>query len=208
MYEPSAKQRCKQLVCSKGRATAIVVACGFFILIITVIAAFARPGSNSCAKPESAKLTPAPNTTIDDIYATNGEVFPWQYIRLPETIEPISYNIFLHPNISLFKYLGSVQIKARIKTTTSMIVLHTKNLTINKVIVQPMLQEGTAEKIAAINVKKYLEFLKNEQLAIITDRDMHQSTGILITVEFEAKLVSKLAGFYLSSYKTKTGETR
>ena len=205
MYEPSAKQRCKQLVCSKGRATAIVVTCGIGILIITVIASFARPGS-ICVKPESAKLTP--NTTIDDIYATNGEVFPWQYIRLPETIEPISYNIFLHPNISLFKYSGSVQIKARIKTTTSMIVLHTKNLTINKVLVQPMLQEGTAEKIAAINVKKCLEFLKNEQLAIITDRDMHQSTGILITVEFEAKLVSKLAGFYLSSYKTKTGETR
>jgi hypothetical protein len=72
-------------------------------------------------------------------------------------------------------------------------VLHTKNLTINKVLVQPIRrQEGTAEKIAAINVKKYLEFLKNEQLAVITDRDMHQSTDILITVEFEAKLVSKI----------------
>lgn len=209
VYEPSAKQRCKQLVCSQRRATAIVVSCGIFILIITVIAAFARPGSNSCANPESAKATPAPNTTIDDIYATNGKVFPWQYIRLPETVEPISYDIFLHPNISSFKYSGSVQIKARVKKTTSMIVLHTKNLTINKVLVHPIrLQEGTSGKIAAINVKEHLEFLKNEQLAIITDRDIHQSTGILITVKFEAKLVSKLAGFYLSSYKTKTGETR
>jgi uncharacterized metal-binding protein len=72
-------------------------------------------------------------------------------------------------------------------------------------LVQPIRrQEGTAEKIAAINVKKYLEFLKNEQLAIITDRDMHQSTGILITVEFEAKLVSKLHTPEGSTYLYKT----
>lgn len=66
VYEPSTKQRCKQLVCSQGRATAIVVTCGLFILIVTVLAAFARPGSSPCEKIAAEKSTAAPNTTLDD----------------------------------------------------------------------------------------------------------------------------------------------
>lgn len=203
VYEPSTKQRCKQLVCSQGRATAIVVTCGLFILIVTVLAAFARPGSSPCEKIAAEKSTAAPNTTLDDIYATNGEVFPWQNIRLPTAIEPISYNIFLHPNITLAKFYGTVEIQARIKSKTSMIVLHTKNLTISDISIKSMNVPSTE-----ILVQKHLEFLKNEQMAIITDKEMDVSSVIEISINFEANLVKKLAGLYLSSYKTKNGETR
>ncbi|CAG2210607.1 ERAP2 [Mytilus edulis] len=182
VYEPSVKQRCKQLVCSKGRATAIVVFCAVFILIIAIIAAFARSGSSSCGKLNTVLATPTPNITKEDIYATNGDIFPWQDIRLPDTVEPISYDVFLEPDMKALKFSGTVKIKAKIKATTSLIVLHTKNLTLTT----------------------------NEQLAILTDRKMYPSarTGIEIIIKFNANIVSKLAGFYLSSYKTKSGEIR
>ncbi|XP_052106945.1 endoplasmic reticulum aminopeptidase 1-like [Mytilus californianus] len=210
VYEPSVKQRCKQLACSKNRATAIVVFCGLLILIIAIIAAFARSGSSSCEKVNTVLSTPPPNITKEDIYATNGEVFPWQDIRLPDTVEPISYNVFLNPDMKALKFSGTVKIKAKIKATTSLIVLHTKNLTITKVLVKPFTLTGPSTKRSPIIVAKHLEFLKNEQLAILTDRKMFTSarTGIEITIKFNANIVSKLAGFYLSSYKTKSGEIR
>lgn len=198
VYEPSTRQRCHQLVCSKGRATAIAVICGLFILIVTLLASFARSGNNQCDKPES---TPeVKNVTREDIYATNGEIFPWQQIMLPKTVEPISYDIFLHPDLTLKTFSGTVQIKVKVKTLTSLLVLHTKNLTITKV------QIPDAKPV--VNVEKYLVFLKNEQLAIFTSRKLDPGEEVNIKIEFNAKLVKKLSGFYLSSYKTRTGITR
>lgn len=210
VYEPSVKQRCKQLVCSKGRATAIVVFCAVFILIIAIIAAFARSGSSSCGKLNTVLATPTPNITKEDIYATNGDIFPWQDIRLPDTVEPISYDVFLDPDMKALKFSGTVKIKAKIKATTSLIVLHTKNLTLTTVLVKPITLTGPSTKRSPIVVEKHLEFFKNEQLAILTDRKMYPSarTGIEIIIKFNANIVSKLAGFYLSSYKTKSEEIR
>lgn len=83
--------------------------------------------------------------------ATNGQIFPWNNIRLPPFIKPTRYNITIHPNLTtlevkgidsvsfyqiitlLYKYIdfsGQVSIEFVVEKDTNFIVLHSKNLTI------------------------------------------------------------------------------
>lgn len=45
----------------------------------------------------SHKITPV---------ATNGEIFPWNNVRLPSFIRPIRYHINIHPNLTTLDVKG------------------------------------------------------------------------------------------------------
>ena len=38
--------------------------------------------------------------------ATNGQVFPWNNIRLPKFVKPTRYNITIHPNLTTLEVKG------------------------------------------------------------------------------------------------------
>lgn len=38
--------------------------------------------------------------------ATNGQIFPWNNIRLPPFIKPTRYNITIHPNLTTLEVKG------------------------------------------------------------------------------------------------------
>lgn len=39
--------------------------------------------------------------------ATNGQVFPWNNVRLPTFAKPIRYNITIHPNLTTHEVKGN-----------------------------------------------------------------------------------------------------
>jgi len=89
--------------------------------------------------------------------ATNGEVFPWQDIRLPSHTIPIHYDIFLHPNLTTFYMTGSVEILLTILEKTNFFVIHSKDLNISEVSVSNVWGK-------AIPVNKFLLSKSQEQL--------------------------------------------
>lgn len=62
--------------------------------------------------------------------ATNGQVFPWNNVRLPSFVRPTRYNITIHPNLTTLEVKGQVSIEFHVEKDTQFIVLHSKNLTI------------------------------------------------------------------------------
>lgn len=205
VYEPSLLYRCKLLVCSKGRTTAIIVAMGIVILIVVLVATLTQKGASSNCEPEVTTVSPIQQTTVSYV-ATNGEPFPWKDIRLPENISPLSYDIFLHPNISQRIFSGNVKIKLKILKETDKIILHIKNMKLMSD--NDKIQVKSVKSNINLKVVKVLEFVKYNQLYIQVDQNMKINEEYEMVIKFEAELVKKLSGFYLSSYTSKNGEVR
>jgi hypothetical protein len=143
-----------------------------------------------------------PSTPVQDYIATNGEKFPWRDVRLPTSVSPIEYDIYLHPNLTLGKFSGNVTIKCNVKTTTKSIVLHSKDLVVSKVLLK-VLPDGKDVKIL-----KQLEYITNEQIYLEVESSLPAGTNISMEITFEGKLIKKLSGFYLSSYEDRNKVTR
>lgn len=58
--------------------------------------------------------------------------FPWNKVRLPQSVNPLEYGIFLHHNLTEKKFSGKVDIKCEVLKSTKFVVLHSKNLNISK----------------------------------------------------------------------------
>lgn len=180
---------------------------GLFILTIALIAAFARPGSILCQehkvsqgdRPSLIETTKLPDTGKTYL-ATNGQLFPWKDIRLPRSILPDTYKIFLHPNISESVFSGRVTINASVVDNTDFIIFHVKDLNITSVKVL----RGEVEVV----VSDELEYKQNEQYYVKVRERLPSESRITIIITFSGALVNKLGGFYKSSYKTSDGQTR
>ena len=59
-----------------------------------------------------------------------GALHQWNDIRLPASISPLQYNLFLHLNLTdgQFQYSGNVEILLEVKEETDFIVLHSAQL--------------------------------------------------------------------------------
>jgi len=206
VYEPSIVQRVKIFACSKGRLTVIVV---IGCLIVLVLALLIAISTNNCekktfhpppAKPSFHEPTKHPDT--DDYIATNGRPFPYHAIRLPDSVIPVHYNIFIHPNITESYFKGSVEMLCDIKQSTGYIVFHIKDLNISSLSLKDAKNDQT------YSIKEYLEYKKNEQVYVDLRERLTPGSKVKLKVNFEGQLISKLAGFYKSMYKTKAGEKR
>lgn len=52
--------------------------------------------------------------------ATNGQVFPWNNVRLPTFVKPVRYNITIHPNLTTLEVKG---MQLHTKSYTSCILI-------------------------------------------------------------------------------------
>lgn len=125
--------------------------------------------------------------------------FPWNKMRLPEIVQPLHYDLFIHPNLTYLNFSGTVQIQIHVQEETRFIILHSKDLQIIRATFQ---SSGHQRHL------RVLDFPAFEQIAVVSD-DFAISRGLhVISVEFTANLSESLHGFYKGTYKTKDGETR
>ncbi|KAL8563888.1 hypothetical protein ACOMHN_049544 [Nucella lapillus] len=209
VYEPSSAQRCHQMVCSRRWTITILVTVGLFVALIAIIAAFARPGSFLCQtltagggdkQPEQGPTTPTTPQPPKDYISTDGRPFPWKDIRIPRSVRPENYEIFLHPNVSRSVFGGSVRIHTTVVKATDWFVFHVKTMNVTKVRVL----RGEVE----VEVGDQMEYRANEQYYVKLKQTLAADSKVIIVVEFHAALVKKLAGFYKSTYRTAAGESR
>ncbi|KAG5261751.1 hypothetical protein AALO_G00287940 [Alosa alosa] len=124
--------------------------------------------------------------------------FPWNKMRLPETVKPLHYDLFIHPNLTYLNFTGIVQIQIDVQEETRAIILHSKDL---HIIRATFLSPGHQRNL---NV---LDFPAFEQIAVVSDDLISRGVHVL-SIEFSANLSESFHGFYKGSYKTKDGETR
>ncbi|XP_034325213.2 leucyl-cystinyl aminopeptidase [Magallana gigas] len=131
----------------------------------------------------------------------SSEGFLWNNIRLPQSVIPLEYDIFLHPNLTEFRFSGKVEIKCEIRETTNFVVLHSKDLVISQ----------TTLTIIPSNERIEVRMqMKNDtdQLFLIMEDAIPKDAEILITIVFDGILGIDGDGFYLSEFFTSNKSSR
>lgn len=131
--------------------------------------------------------------------ATNGQPFPWDRMRLPETVSPLHYYLAIHPNLTTLDFTGSVRIQLEVHEDTNIIILHSKELQVSKVSL--LVPEG----LRSVQVLEYPAF---QQLALLPGIVLTKGGQYEVHLEFAANFSESFHGFYKSTYRTREGEVR
>ncbi|XP_028402559.1 endoplasmic reticulum aminopeptidase 1-like [Dendronephthya gigantea] len=127
--------------------------------------------------------------------------------RLPKILEPLTYTVRLHPNLTTFKFDGTVEIVVLCLESTRRVVFHQKDLQFSKDDIT--IHEVENGKLnGAVGVEEMRLDLKDEQVILKTRQLLHKNKEYAIKVTFKGNLNEKLEGFYKSSYKTKAGQIK
>ncbi|XP_012221595.1 endoplasmic reticulum aminopeptidase 1-like isoform X2 [Linepithema humile] len=194
-------ERANEVVrCSERKTYCVLCVCCLVLLITSLIIALA-PLRNGCTCSEDEL-----SKSIDDEKDAmprmeNGELFPWDNIRLPSFAHPTRYNITMHPNLTTLDFRGRVTIEFYVDEETKFIVFHSKNLTIKEQIVK----EGYEE----LKIAKLLEYPKREQLYLELEEKFRRKQNYTLFLSFNSTLNNtELKGFYFSTYVTPDGDQK
>ena len=123
----------------------------------------------------------------------------WMDVRLPSTLEPQLYTVYLEPDLNTFKVTGSVAIQVHVLSDTRYIILHVKDMNVSDV------------GVSVNEVDRSLNdmFLYEENNFLVLEVEELKADNIVeVSMNFNYTLRDDLVGFYKSSYTTATGETR
>lgn len=112
---------------------------------------------------------------------------------LPKDVKPISYDLYLFPNLATETFIGRVLVEVELSTDRKDIILHNHGLKINTVKIDGTIGEYTLDE-------------KYQLLQINLPNSETIKTGKRkVTVEFSGDLKNRLVGFYSSRYTTADG---
>ncbi|KAH8335428.1 hypothetical protein KR074_001621 [Drosophila pseudoananassae] len=141
-----------------------------------------EPGSTTV----SPGTTPAPDEKID--------------YRLPSTLKPTHYDLYLFPNTETGEFSGQETIEITVLEATDKIVLHSLNLNISSYSVQNTGSNTLViQEVSLDSVREFLVFQLSEEL--------EQGREVQLHIGFEGSMANKIVGLYSSSY-LKEDETR
>ncbi|KAM9393713.1 leucyl-cystinyl aminopeptidase [Pholidichthys leucotaenia] len=186
--------------CSRPSARTMVVCVLFLVIVVSMsMVLYFLPGCTftkaGCQKPN--KVNP-----LEPVYplSTNGELFPWAQLRLPKSIQPLSYDLTLHPDLDNGTFTGQTVISMAVRHNTKRIVLHGANLNITRA--KFKLGDGQDSNVTV------LEYKPRQQLAIKFPDELKAGQYCVLTLEYSANLSHTYDGFYNSSYTDKDGNIR
>ena len=183
----------KSVGCSKAMAVCLLLLILGSILMIAIVASFARPrcmnpGTNATSTPPTVAPTEIPG--------------PWKNVRLPDNIIPRNYTIFLHPNLITNEVVGNVDIvlQANSESTelTNFIVFHAADMNVTEPtrIVPQESSQDPIEVVSMIRTEKPYELVYLELAKSIPPGKIYT-----LSLEFNYTLAEGLKGFYRSTYK-------
>lgn len=200
LYEPASMgERARQLFIGPKKSCAIAIIASLLILVVSLVIAFSRPFT---CTPTSTQMIASGSVdhggkTSTTLTVPAGEPSPWDDIRLPAFIEPSSYDIFMHPNLTTRRFQGRVNITFHLNQSENFVVLHSSDVLLLSG--AELLQGGHVVAVKPTgNEQVYVQF--NEKLLV--------GKNYTLSIEFSGNLTKRLDGFYLSSYVTMAGEER
>uniref|UniRef100_A0A672SGD5 Aminopeptidase n=1 Tax=Sinocyclocheilus grahami TaxID=75366 RepID=A0A672SGD5_SINGR len=171
----------------------------FFILFSSAFFWFTKSTTFSDTKPFPLQLLFFIIHAMTVNTDTNALPFPWDKIRLPETVKPQHYDLLVHPNLTSLTFTGVVQILIELEQDTRAIILHSKNLQISKA---QLLGPRHPQHLQISESEAY------EQIALFSDGFTFERGNHVVHLEFYANLSDSFHGFYKGRYTTNSGEVR
>ena len=210
MYTPNNLQRCQRLVCSRKHSIIFISAVICIIVAIAAIAALAHPSRPyyGCTSGAAAANGSADDKSLSvkPLLSTTGKLFPWTSIRLPAAFKPVSYELFIHPNLSTFHFDGNVTITFIVSTTTNFMLFHVKTLNITSYeLFETSVGGRTGDRVKVVEA---LECIKLELFHLKLASNILPNRLYQLRVVYSGMLTDSLTGFYRSSYETQSGEKR
>ena len=170
------------------RRAAIIVAVSFvLLLVIVLLAVYVRSSSTN-------KALDRQKSTIS--------------LRLPRHLLPIEYHVYLHPNLTTFKFSGRVDISLYCNEAANNITLHAgEKLHYSNVQVSFVPDGDDKENSKLMGISK-ISRLSGEMIYIKLNSKVERGKNYYLSIEFHSELNRGLSGFYLSTYNSSSGEVR
>jgi len=128
---------------------------------------------------------------------------PWQKnIRLPRSVLPIHYDLYLHPELKEGTFMGRVSIQIQSLEARDHFLVHVKHLDIEDA---RMTTTTDAAAAAPIDLMEVIEHKPNEFLVFRT-KDQVPAGNYTLHIEFGGSLTRSITGFYKSVYTNGKGE--
>uniref|UniRef100_A0A1B6E9J3 Aminopeptidase n=1 Tax=Clastoptera arizonana TaxID=38151 RepID=A0A1B6E9J3_9HEMI len=122
-----------------------------------------------------------------------------QFNRLPVSVVPKSYNLFLQPNLKTFIFDGKVSIDVVVNEATDKIILNSAELIINSA--EVALPDGT-------KWKPEVHLLEEDETLTLQLPSLLPVGNASVIIDFKGELNHKMRGFYRSKYQWSDGEDR
>ena len=132
--------------------------------------------------------------------AGNSTITPWGSVRLPDDVTPSHYDVNLNVNLETFSVAGSINITCTVKSETSYVLVHAKDMDIG-----PEVHVQTQDLSAVQSAGKFQ--LENEFYVLELSTKLQPGT-VYIHLPFSYTLRDDLSGFYKSSYVNNLGQER
>jgi len=129
-----------------------------------------------------------PDNRLEAIQVTAADIS----YRLPKNVRPLSYDVYLKPDLQTFEFEGEVKITVEVLENTSEIILHTNKQNISLIRVSG---PDTEVNITEVNIDHEKNFLIIKSLS-----NFSADTEYNISINFTATLSEDMIGFYRSSY--------
>lgn len=134
---------------------------------------------------------------------SDGTLFPWNKMRLPEHIVPVHYDLLIHANLTTLTFEGTTAINITASQPTSAIILHSQRLRILKATLKKGAGETQSEEPLRV-----LEYPPREQIALLAPTPLEVGLLYTVVLAYAGNLSESFHGFYKSTYRTKEGEVR
>lgn len=121
--------------------------------------------------------------------------------RLPTELQPVRYRLYINPNLTSGECEGTVSIQFQLNAPTNLIVLHTKNTTVDNLSVHNMMAR------MRIAIDKYYVDETRELLIIELRETLQLNKAYTVSIGFSCNL-DGLVGAYRSSYTDESGNTK
>lgn len=125
-----------------------------------------------------------------------------QSVRLPRTVSPDTYRIFIEPDLENGQFTGEETIFLTVESPTKDVVLNSVGLEIGEVEIAQAGEEGHGKWIAP---EQTIENKEKQQITFRFQQSLKPGKHEL-RIKFGGRLNEKLEGFYLSSFTDEKGE--
>ena len=191
-----------------GKNTAYGVVTAVLLVSVFLIVVFARPSSSH----ETVNKNSKKNSRYDfeqarDASASGAgkEDEGSHSLRLPRHLLPIEYLVHLHPNLTTFNFSGKVDILLLCHEASNNITLHVgKKMNYFNVSVAKIQGQNSVVPLSVTGISR----LPGEMVVLTLSTELERGNFYFVVMEFNSELSRGLAGFYLSTYTSPSGETR
>ncbi|KAF7480957.1 glutamyl aminopeptidase [Marmota monax] len=155
------------------------------------------PGTSPSALPPTARPSDVPPQDPRACPASEDDSGDWKHFRLPDTVNPVHYDLEVKPMMEQDMYTGRVTISINVSAPTHYLWLHLRDTWITRL---PELKKPSGEQV---KLRRCFEYKKQEYVVVEAEEELApvgDKGPYLLTMEFAGWLNGSLVGFYRTTY--------